>query len=64
MLMNFLPEKTIITGIAPELKNWKRIAHSAIREWKKQNRKILFFEHPHTWQFADVQEQLKQFKEL
>lgn len=64
MFMNYLPEKTIITGIAPELKSWKRIAHSALRNWKKQNRKILFFRHPHTWQFADVQEQLRQFNEL
>lgn len=64
LFMNYLPANTIITAVTPELKSWKRIAHSAIRQWKKQDRKILFFEHPHTWKFPDVQESLKQFKAL
>ena len=58
--MHYLPEKTLMIGMRDDLKNWKRIYHGAVREWKRQGREILFFRHPRTWQLAEIQEKLKE----
>jgi hypothetical protein len=41
-------------------KRWRNIS----REWHRQGRRVLNFQHPHTWALSEVQEALAQFQAL
>jgi hypothetical protein len=55
-----LPRNAVVVGIHPELKRWKRIYHSTLREWKKAGKEIIFYQTPETWALPEIQELFKE----
>ncbi len=64
MFIHRFTEKTVVVGMDDNLKKWKRIYHSAIREQKRAGKRILFYEQPFTWKFKYIQEKLEILKSL
>ncbi len=64
MFIHRFTEKTVVVGMDDNLKKWKRVYHSAIRDQKREGKRILFFEQPFTWKLDYIQEKLEILKSL
>ncbi len=64
MFTHRFTEKNIVVGMDDNLRKWKRVYHSAMRNLKREGKRILFFEQPYTWQLPEIQEKLEVLKSL
>lgn len=64
MFIHKFTEKNVVIGMDDNLKKWKRIYHSAMRNLKREGKRILFFEQPCTWKLPEIKEKLEILKSI
>ncbi len=47
MLMHRIPSQTTIIACNDQFKNWRRLYHKTVRDWKRNSKEPLFFDNPY-----------------
>lgn len=62
--MHLFPDQAVIVAIDDGLETWKNVGKQFVDTCRREEKELVWFEHPYTWKIAEIEQQRKKIQEF